>query len=80
MRICVTDQGSAGAPALTLAGRESPSGRGLAIVDALARRWDHLAHGNRRTVWFELDPAGAEPGMGYRYQPGPADEAAVKDL
>jgi len=54
VRICVTDQGSAGAPVLAPAGRESPSGRGLAIVDALARRWGHQAHGHGRTVWFEL--------------------------
>jgi len=68
VRICVTDQGSAGAPVLTPAARESPSGRGLAIVDALARRWGHQANGIGRTVWFELDSAGAAPGAGY---PGP---------
>lgn len=57
VRVLVTDGGSPGAPALALAPADglSASGRGLAIVDALARRWGYQAGRGGRIVWFELD-------------------------
>ena len=37
-------------------GQESTTGRGLALVDALAARWgSDLIHGNGKSVWFELE-------------------------
>ena len=44
-----TDQG------LTGVGEASLSGRGLAIVCALARDWGHYGGPLGRTVWFDLD-------------------------
>lgn len=60
-RVEVTDRSDL-PPAPRVAGEET-SGRGLALVEALARRW-----GTRRqltggkTVWFEVPRAGAAPG------------------
>jgi hypothetical protein len=60
VRICVTDGGAvtgAGAPAgpsVTGPGPLRASGRGLAIVAALASRWGHHAGPGGRTVWFEF--------------------------
>ncbi len=53
--VLVTDSGSPGVPALAPAGDLDASGRGLAIVAALARRWGHQAGRGGRIVWFELD-------------------------
>jgi anti-sigma regulatory factor (Ser/Thr protein kinase) len=55
VRIAVIDAGALTVPTLPAAGSLNASGRGLSLVEALARQWGH--HGNRhsRTVWFELD-------------------------
>ena len=46
-------------PRLRQAGTGDTSGRGLVIVDALARRWGHRGRrGGGKTVWFELPLAG----------------------
>jgi DNA-binding NarL/FixJ family response regulator len=60
-RVEVTDRSDL-PPALRVAGEET-SGRGLALVEALARRWGtrrRLSGG--KTVWFEVPRAGAAPG------------------
>ena len=36
-------------------GQSGQSGRGLVIVGQLASRWGRDDHGDRRTVWFEID-------------------------
>jgi anti-sigma regulatory factor (Ser/Thr protein kinase) len=46
--IAVIDQGSPSVPTLATAGHLSARGRGLALVDALARHWVHV-HGSG--VW-----------------------------
>jgi anti-sigma regulatory factor (Ser/Thr protein kinase) len=33
---------------------ESPGGRGLWLLDALAIRWGHLREGEGKVVWFEV--------------------------
>ena len=53
--VAVMDAGSATAPRITEGSDTGASGRGLAIVEALARRWGHSGDQNGRTVWFELD-------------------------
>jgi anti-sigma regulatory factor (Ser/Thr protein kinase) len=54
VRICITDGGAPAGPSVTAPGPLSASGRGLAIVAALASRWGHHAGPGGRTVWFEL--------------------------
>jgi len=58
-RVEVTDRSDA-LPALRTAAEEEGSGRGLALVEALARRWGtrHLVSGGK-TVWFEITRASA---------------------
>lgn len=60
LRVEVTDQG-AGVPAPRDAALDDEDGRGLFLLDALARSWGHgpgpAGHGT--TVWFELDAPGA---------------------
>jgi serine/threonine-protein kinase RsbW len=55
VRISVTDAGAATTPALAPTGQLTASGRGLAIVHAVAQRWGHAGDQHGRTVWFELD-------------------------
>jgi len=54
-RISVTDGGAPSTPAPGPPSEASLSGRGLAIVRALARDWGHHGGPLGRTVWFELD-------------------------
>jgi anti-sigma regulatory factor (Ser/Thr protein kinase) len=54
IRVCVTDGGAPTGPFVTSPGSLAASGRGLAIVDALASQWGHHAGPGGRTVWFEL--------------------------
>jgi anti-sigma regulatory factor (Ser/Thr protein kinase) len=75
LRIAVHDDG-AGAPTMR-AGAIDPtaaSGRGLRIVDTLARRWgvDPDPDGAGKTVWFELVVAAEMPSR----QTSPAADAA----
>lgn len=53
VRVEVADDGP-GRPAVRRAGPDSPSGRGLTLVDAVADRWgvDHAAPG--KSIWFEV--------------------------
>ena len=54
VRIRVTDGGSNDSPQLRSATPESLSGRGLAMVAALAKRWGVEVLGTGRCVWAEL--------------------------
>jgi serine/threonine-protein kinase RsbW len=62
-RVEVTDR-SAAPPEPRVAGESDSSGRGLALVEALARRWGtrRLASGGK-TVWFEIARAATGPEM-----------------
>jgi anti-sigma regulatory factor (Ser/Thr protein kinase) len=44
-------------PVMRHAVADDESGRGLALVDALADRWGVTEHANGKTVWFSLAPA-----------------------
>jgi serine/threonine-protein kinase RsbW len=55
--IAVTDGGAATIPALCSPGSLDSTGRGLSLVDAIARQWGFHGNGHGRTVWFELGPA-----------------------
>ena len=63
LRISVTDQGGQDVPQVLHEEREE-SGRGLSIVEALARRWDAYGDRESRTVWCEL--GGAQPSAVHR--------------
>ena len=54
LRAAVADDGE-GAPRLRYAGPEDESGRGLAIVDALASRWGVEPTSSGKVVWFEIN-------------------------
>lgn len=53
-RIEVTDPDPRALPVLLSAGEAAESGRGLALVDALAERWGVEQGPDRKTVWCEL--------------------------
>jgi serine/threonine-protein kinase RsbW len=55
VRVAVIDGGAPSLPATAPPGSLSASGRGLALVNALARQWGQHGNHHRRTVWFELD-------------------------
>jgi serine/threonine-protein kinase RsbW len=71
--IAVTDRGAATIPALHSPDSLDSAGRGLSLVDAIARQWGF--HGSRhgRTVWFELGPTpfpyASPPSTSYRPHP-----------
>ncbi|MBT2487286.1 SpoIIE family protein phosphatase [Streptomyces sp. ISL-96] len=50
----VTDDDGHALPALTSAGPDDEAGRGLAVVDSVAREWGANRTGEGKTVWFEL--------------------------
>jgi anti-sigma regulatory factor (Ser/Thr protein kinase) len=55
------DDASPDPPALYPADPTDEHHRGMVIVDTLTRDWGAVSHpGNGKTVWFELDVAGAE--------------------
>lgn len=55
VRVEVTDEGG-GVPVPRVAEEDDEDGRGLLLLDALARAWGHDAElGGGTTVWFELD-------------------------
>lgn len=58
-RIEVTDPDPGALPVLVSATGAAESGRGLALVDQLSRRWGVDQGADRKTVWCEL----AEPGQ-----------------
>lgn len=55
-RLEVTDDGADGARPSLQAENRGESGRGMRIVDALARRWGHREDGDRTVVWAEFRP------------------------
>jgi serine/threonine-protein kinase RsbW len=58
IRVQVTDGGSDTIPApVPRSATFASSGRGLAMVDAIAARWGHHQAGHGRAVWFELSCA-----------------------
>ncbi|MFJ1656860.1 ATP-binding protein [Streptomyces sp. NPDC088337] len=57
IRVEVTDPDPRALPVLLHAAVGDESGRGLALLDALARRWG-VQHGtNSKTIWCELEEA-----------------------
>lgn len=54
VRVEVSD-GSAVLPVRQAPGPTSPAGRGLAVLDSLARAWGVDVAGSGKTVWFEMD-------------------------
>ena len=54
-RIAVTD-GNAHVPEPRMAPADATTGRGLALVDAMASAWGAHRHGRGKTVWFEVRP------------------------
>ncbi|MEX0795998.1 MAG: ATP-binding protein [Acidimicrobiia bacterium] len=58
IRVEVTD-GSSSFPARGKYDPTQPTGRGLAIVDAMADRWGVATEPTGKTVWFELERPGA---------------------
>lgn len=54
LAVRVTDGGSLDAPHMRRAGPSDTRGRGLAIVDALARSWGVDNRNDVSTVWVEL--------------------------
>jgi serine/threonine-protein kinase RsbW len=59
LRVEVRDGGGATGPRRRVHHLESITGRGLELFDALSDRWGVDGGANGRTVWFELDLAGA---------------------
>ncbi len=54
IRVAVTDR-STSPPVMQDYGPNSPTGRGLHIVDAMADRWGVDPTDSGKTVWFEVD-------------------------
>jgi serine/threonine-protein kinase RsbW len=59
LRIEVHDDGGAAGPRRRIHHLESITGRGLELFEALSDRWGVDGGPKGRTVWFELDLAGA---------------------
>ena len=59
LRVEVSDGGGANAPRRRVHHLESITGRGLELFEALSDRWGVDGGPSGRTVWFELDLAGA---------------------
>jgi anti-sigma regulatory factor (Ser/Thr protein kinase) len=55
LRVAVSD-GNTRLPQSCMAPADAPTGRGLALVDALASAWGADRHGQGKTVWFEVRP------------------------
>lgn len=55
VRVEVRDRGSAMVPVTQAPGGTWESGRGLALVEAIAARWGHYGGRHGRTVWFEME-------------------------
>jgi serine/threonine-protein kinase RsbW len=61
LRVEVRDGGGQRGPRRRVHHLESITGRGLELFDALSDRWGVDGGPGGRTVWFELDVAGARP-------------------
>jgi anti-sigma regulatory factor (Ser/Thr protein kinase) len=59
LRVAVHDRGGAAGPRRRVHHLESITGRGLELFEALSDRWGVDGGPKGRTVWFELDLAGA---------------------
>jgi anti-sigma regulatory factor (Ser/Thr protein kinase) len=59
LRVEVHDDGAPGGPRRRIHHLESVTGRGLELFAALSSRWGVDGGPKGRTVWFELDLAGA---------------------
>jgi anti-sigma regulatory factor (Ser/Thr protein kinase) len=55
VRVEVHDGGSETPPKARSADELAGSGRGLAMIEALATRWGHLGNRDGRVVWFEVE-------------------------
>ncbi|MER7836297.1 ATP-binding protein [Streptomyces sp. NPDC096040] len=55
IRVQVTDPGPRALPVLQYATATDESGRGLALLDAVALRWGVEQGGDWKTVWCELE-------------------------
>jgi anti-sigma regulatory factor (Ser/Thr protein kinase) len=58
-RVEVTDPDPRALPVFLHATADDESGRGLAVLDAVALRWGVGPGGSGKTVWCELGPEGA---------------------
>ena len=56
IRVTVSDEGG-GEPRVRAAADHATGGRGLALVEMLASRWQWRRDGKRLTVWAEFDSA-----------------------
>jgi anti-sigma regulatory factor (Ser/Thr protein kinase) len=54
VRVAVSDNGSAGKPAIRVLDATSEQGRGLALVELVASQWGESGDERGRSVWFEL--------------------------
>jgi anti-sigma regulatory factor (Ser/Thr protein kinase) len=61
LRIEVHDPDTRALPTLVDAGSDSESGRGMALVDAVADRWGVLLRSDRKVTWCELATGLAVP-------------------
>lgn len=52
--VSVHDGGAPGIPCACKARADAPSGRGISMVELLARRWGFTRENDGATVWFEL--------------------------
>ncbi|MCG5217547.1 ATP-binding protein [Streptosporangium soli] len=54
VRVCVQDEGSAEPPCSCGANAYAAGGRGLPLLEALARRWGLIREAGANSVWFEI--------------------------
>jgi anti-sigma regulatory factor (Ser/Thr protein kinase) len=54
VRVEVTDRGAPGVPELRPADRDAEGGRGLQLVESVAKRWGWRRRCGRTVTWFEL--------------------------
>jgi anti-sigma regulatory factor (Ser/Thr protein kinase) len=59
LRVAVCDTSPA-PPRLRDYGPDAVTGRGMLLVDRIARRWGVELSGNGKCVWFEVDAAGQD--------------------
>jgi anti-sigma regulatory factor (Ser/Thr protein kinase) len=81
LRIEVYDDG-AGRPVKRRADATSSSGRGLALVEAVADRWGVIERQEGKVVWAELDLGAVEIDLGIdpALDPGSSELGAALDL
>ncbi|WP_060905093.1 ATP-binding protein [Streptomyces scabiei] len=79
LRIEVHDPDTRALPTLLAVGSDSETGRGMALVDAVADRWGVQLRGGRKVTWCELD-TGATPRVGHVDGPGVSRAEALLDV